>query len=98
MSNNSRNIKISVVSPAYKCSECIEELYNRLVSTLEKTTNSFEIIFVSVAHSKRYKGKSSYSFRKMLNLAIDATISQSNKPLRPSIKFGFTLSLLSLVK
>ena len=43
----SNNIKISIVVPAYKCSECIKELYNRLVLSLEKITGSFEIIFVN---------------------------------------------------
>jgi len=41
------NIEISVVSPTYKCSECIEELYRRLVLSLEKITDTFEILFVN---------------------------------------------------
>ncbi|MCK4978742.1 MAG: glycosyltransferase family 2 protein [Candidatus Delongbacteria bacterium] len=242
----SNNIKISIISPAYKCSECIKELYSRLVLSLEKITDSFEIIFINdgspdndwgiikevasndkrvkginlsrnfgqhyaitagldhasgdwivvmdcdlqdqpeeiekmfnkaiegydvvvgrredrkdsflkkmssklfykvysyfteidtdssianfgvyskkvisnyrkmkeqnrnfpfsvkwlgfasthidVKHSERYAGKTSYNFNKLLNFAIDSIVSQSNKPLRLSIKFGFILSFLS---
>ena len=57
----------------------------------------FSIVYVNVEHSKRFAGKSSYSFYKMLNLAIDAIISQSNKPLRLSIKLGFIMSLSSFI-
>lgn len=47
MDNNMNNIKISIVTPTYKCSNCIEELYKRLVAEIEKLTDSFEIIFVN---------------------------------------------------
>jgi dolichol-phosphate mannosyltransferase len=32
-----------------------------------------------------------------MNLAVDSIISQSNKPLKLSIKFGFLLSMISLI-
>jgi len=50
---------------------------------------------IEVAHAKREEGRSSYNFRKLVNLAIDNIVSQSNKPLKMSIKFGFALSFLS---
>lgn len=40
---------ISVVVPIYNCAECINELYHRLVSTLEQIDNNFDIIFVNDA-------------------------------------------------
>lgn len=40
-------IEISVVSPAYRCADCIPELYRQLVITLESLVNSFEIILVN---------------------------------------------------
>lgn len=52
---------------------------------------------VDIEHSKREEGKSSYTFSKLINLAIDSIISQSNKPLKLSIKFGFIVSLFSLI-
>ncbi len=50
---------------------------------------------IEVEHAKRDTGTSSYNFRKLVNLAIDNIVSQSNKPLKMSIKFGFALSFLS---
>ncbi|WP_054692566.1 glycosyltransferase family 2 protein [Syntrophomonas palmitatica] len=39
---------ISVVTPAYKCSECIEELYKRLIHTFNNMNiNDYEIIFIN---------------------------------------------------
>lgn len=52
---------------------------------------------VNIKHSMREEGKSSYTFKKLINLAIDSIVSQSNKPLRLSIKFGFTVSFLSFL-
>ena len=40
------DIHISVVTPAYKCAGCIEELYRRLVSVLSEISPDYEIIFV----------------------------------------------------
>jgi len=52
---------------------------------------------VNIEHAHRESGKSSYTLKKLVNLGIDSVISQSNKPLRVSIKFGFILSFASLV-
>lgn len=41
------NVEISVVIPAYRCEMFIEEIYGRLVKTLEKIAASFEIIFIN---------------------------------------------------
>ena len=40
---------ISVVIPVYGCKACLEELYRRLVTSLEAITPSFEIILVNDA-------------------------------------------------
>jgi dolichol-phosphate mannosyltransferase len=52
---------------------------------------------IDIEHARRPIGKSSYSLSKMINLAIDSIVSQSNKPLRLAIKFGFMVSLLSFL-
>ena len=57
----------------------------------------FKRININVEHAKREEGKSAYTLKKLIDLAIDSIISQSNKPLRLSIKFGFILSVLSLL-
>ncbi|WP_245804806.1 glycosyltransferase family 2 protein [Halobacillus hunanensis] len=57
----------------------------------------FKTTSVPVEHSKRSEGKSSYNLKKMITLATDVIISQSNKPLRLSIQFGFLISLGSFL-
>ena len=52
---------------------------------------------IDIVHSKRAEGKSSYTLNKLINLAIDGIVSQSNKPLKLSIKFGFLLSFMTIV-
>ncbi|MFW2524732.1 glycosyltransferase family 2 protein [Aliarcobacter butzleri] len=51
---------------------------------------------INIEHSQREEGKSSYTFTKLMNLAIDSIVSQSNKPLKLSIKIGFIVAFLSL--
>ncbi|SDJ02814.1 dolichol-phosphate mannosyltransferase [Alteribacillus bidgolensis] len=52
----------------------------------------FDTAAVNVEHKERAYGSSSYSLSKLINLAIEGIVAQSNKPLRLSIKFGFLLS------
>jgi polyisoprenyl-phosphate glycosyltransferase len=41
--------EISVISPVYKCGECVAELHRQLVAALEPLVDSFEIILVNDA-------------------------------------------------
>lgn len=50
---------------------------------------------IEVVHARRKFGRSSYTFSKSMNFALDSIFSQSNKPLKFSIKFGFILAFLS---
>lgn len=52
---------------------------------------------IDIEHAKRVDGKSSYTLKKLIDLAIDSIVSQSNKPLRLSIKIGFIISFISLL-
>jgi dolichol-phosphate mannosyltransferase len=54
--------------------------------------NSCEI---DVRHGERFEGKSSYTLAKLLQLAFDIILSNSDKPLKLSIKFGFIISMFS---
>ncbi len=49
--------------------------------------------YVDVEHGERYDGKSSYTLRKLINLAVDTVIAYSDKPLRISVKSGFLIAL-----
>lgn len=57
----------------------------------------FRQIGIPVAHAERAEGKSSYSFKRLLMLALDTILSFSDKPLRLIVKFGAILSLLTIL-
>ena len=57
----------------------------------------FRKISIPIKHAKREKGKSSYTFRKRTNLAIDTIVANSNKPLLLSIRFGFLIFVFTLL-
>lgn len=54
----------------------------------------FKAATVPVAHGARPHGSSSYSFRKLLNLALDICLAYSDKPLRLVIGTGFAVSII----
>ncbi|MGM8364075.1 glycosyltransferase family 2 protein [Virgibacillus sp. W0181] len=57
----------------------------------------YKTAFISVEHQSRTKGKSAYNVTKLIQMATDVIIAQSNKPLRLSIQFGFLVSLISFI-
>lgn len=50
---------------------------------------------IRVEHSERKHGQTSYSWNKLIKLAMNTIISFSDKPLRLTIKLGFLISLIS---
>lgn len=80
-------------------------IYNRKVideyNKMNETSRSFgsllnylgfSVTAVDVVHSSRYEGQSSYSLGKLLKLSMDVILSNSNKPLRLAVQFGFIIS------
>ena len=57
----------------------------------------FKQTAISVTHSARDEGKSSYNFKSLLNLALDIILAYSDKPIRLMIKLGILVSLLSFI-
>lgn len=57
----------------------------------------FKTSSVDVEHASRLDGTSSYSLTKLLKLAFDTMLANSNKPLRLTVKLGFTISSLSFL-
>ena len=55
----------------------------------------FKRTYVEIEHAEREIGRSSYNFRRLVQLAVDNIVSQSNKLLGMSVKFGFALALFS---
>lgn len=52
---------------------------------------------IDVEHDERFEGKSSYSFRKRVDMAIELLTSQSDRVLRLFVKVGFVVSVLSFL-
>ena len=52
---------------------------------------------VDIQHAEREIGKSSYSFRKRISLALDAILAFSDKPLRLTAILGVFVSVLSIL-
>lgn len=55
----------------------------------------FKKAYVDVEHGEREEGKSSYSWKKLFQLAWNNIIAFSDKPLRLTIQFGLLISILS---
>lgn len=55
----------------------------------------FPTTSINVEHAERFAGETSYDFRKLCRLASETIIAYSDKPLRLSIRFGFTMAALS---
>jgi dolichol-phosphate mannosyltransferase len=51
---------------------------------------------INIEHAARNRGKSAYHFIKLVRIALSNIVSQSNKPLKLSIGFGFIMALASL--
>jgi dolichol-phosphate mannosyltransferase len=57
----------------------------------------FKFTKITVTHSERKDGTTSYTFKRLTKLAIDIIFSLSDKPLRLTVKIGFLISGLSLL-
>jgi len=76
------------------------------VNKMKETARSFPSLLsflgfkkttLDVKHSERFEGKTSYSLAKLLHLTADVMLANSNKPLRLTVSFGFTISTLSFL-
>lgn len=57
----------------------------------------FKKSYIKIQHDSRFEGKSSYSFKKLIDHALVAIIYHSDKLLRLSIYMGFSFSILSII-
>lgn len=57
----------------------------------------FPTASIEVKHDGRIAGKSTYTFRKLWKLASETIVAYSDKPLRLSIKLGFSISFIALM-
>ncbi|WP_430817673.1 glycosyltransferase family 2 protein [Carboxylicivirga sp. RSCT41] len=70
--------------------------YTRYFPTMVKWVGftSAELI---VSHSEREEGKSGYTLKGLLKLALDTILSFSDKPLRLTVKLGIIISCLAFI-
>jgi polyisoprenyl-phosphate glycosyltransferase len=54
-------------------------------------------IAIPIEHAERVEGKSSYNYKRLLNLALDIILAYSDKPIRLMIKFGLFISMISFL-
>jgi len=52
----------------------------------------FKSTGIYVEHAERFAGKSTYNFKKLLQLALDISLSFSDKPLKMTVKLGVIIS------
>lgn len=57
----------------------------------------YKKVAIPIEHAKRSEGKTSYTFGKLLNLALDIILAFSDKPLRIIVKLGLMTSFASFV-
>ena len=57
----------------------------------------FKQTTIDVAHTDRKMGKTSYTFKKLVNLSMNVIVGFSNKPLRLTVKLGLFISFLAFV-
>lgn len=55
----------------------------------------FPTASIEVEQSKRFVGKSTYTFSKLWKLSMDAIVAYSDKPLRLSVRLGFLMALVA---
>jgi len=68
----------------------------RFFPTLVKWVG-FKYTSIEIEHSRRTIGKTSYSFRKTLNLALDVMLAFSDRPLKLIVKLGVSISVLAVL-
>lgn len=57
----------------------------------------FKVTAIPIQHSERFEGKSSYSLHKLLKLAFNLIVTNTNKPLRLMIYWGVLMAFLSVL-
>ncbi len=70
--------------------------YHRYFPTMVRWVG-FKSSKIQVVHDERNDGNSSYSVKRLARLALDVILSFSDKPLRLTVKFGFTISFLTVL-
>lgn len=78
------------------------ETYNRLPEAARSfgslvATLGFKSTAIPVAHADRGEGESAYSFGKLMKIASDVILSNSNKPLKIAVNLGLIIVSFSVL-
>lgn len=57
----------------------------------------FKKATIDVQHNARTEGKSTYTWSKLINLALDISIAYSDKPLKMAVKLGLFISFMAFL-
>jgi len=57
----------------------------------------FKKFYLPVKHASRYEGNSTYNFKSLFNMALNNMIAFSDKPLRVTVKIGFSIASISFI-
>lgn len=57
----------------------------------------FKTVKLDVIHAERKVGKTTYNFKRLMNLALDIMLAYSDKPIRLTIKLGLAISILAFL-
>lgn len=57
----------------------------------------YKVTAIPIQHSERFEGKSSYSLCKLLKLAFNLIVTNTNKPLRLMVYWGVLMAMLSVL-
>lgn len=80
------------VIAAYNCLPEAARSFSSLISML-----GFKSTVLPVQHADRAEGQSAYSVRKLLKIAADVILSNSNKPLKIAVGLGAGIVVFSIV-
>ncbi|HYW49736.1 MAG TPA: glycosyltransferase [Gemmatimonadaceae bacterium] len=57
----------------------------------------FRVGSIDVQHAERFAGETSYTWRKLIDLAVQTIVAHSDKPLRLAIRVGFVMAVGALL-
>jgi hypothetical protein len=56
----------------------------------------YRVTSIHVQHDRRFAGETTYTWRKLINLAVQTVVAYSDKPRRLAIQLDFSLAVLTL--
>lgn len=74
---------------------CLRERHRFFIALIDWM--GFSTDHIQVEHAARYEGKTTYTYVRLVKLAVDTIISNSDRPLQLAVYMGFGMALLSFL-